>query len=128
MNGYTFSTFGIIGLLFLVAIGMYACPQYNVWQQGLAGEAELRRAEQNRQITIQEAQAHAESAAYLSQAEIERARGVAEANQIIADGLGGHEGYLRYLWIQTLDAETNSVVYIPTEANIPIMEAGRTPQ
>jgi hypothetical protein len=115
-----------IGFLCLIASGMAGCPPYNVWQQQLTGQAELRRAEQNRQIKIQEAQAIKESAKFLAEAEVFRAHGVAEANLIIAEGLGGPEGYLRYLWIQTLeDGGGKDIIYIPTEANIPILEASR---
>src|SRR5438105_4939893 len=79
--------------------GMWGCPQYNVWQQGLAGNAELKRAEFNRQVAIQEAKAKEESAKHLAQAEIYRAQGVAQANVIIGESLKGNEAYLRYLWI-----------------------------
>lgn len=119
---------GIIFML-LVASGMYGCPQYNVWSSNLSGRAELVKAEQNRQIAIEEARAHEESARFLSSAEILRAEGVAEANRIIADGLGGPEGYLRYLYIEGLkEAENNgaSIIYIPTEAGLPILEAQRS--
>ena len=87
----------------LIIAGMWGCPQYKVWQQGLAGEAELKRAEQNRRVRVLEAQANLDSAKLLNQAEVERAKGVADANKIIAEGLGGPEGYLRYLWIQGLN-------------------------
>lgn len=116
-------------LIVLVCGGLYGCPKYNVWQQGLAGQAELRRAEQNRQITIQEAIAKREAAKELAQAEVERAKGVAEANKIIGDSLHGNEDYLHYLWIHALEntaAAGDKVIYIPTEANLPIVEAGRT--
>lgn len=106
-----------------VALIMGGCPVYNVWQQDLQGQAELARAEQNRQIAIQEARAAEESAKSYANAEVTRARGVAEANSIIQDGLGGPEGYLRYLWIQNLPH--GRTVYIPTEAGMPITEAGR---
>jgi regulator of protease activity HflC (stomatin/prohibitin superfamily) len=114
----------------LVAAIMWGCPQYNVWEQGLRGQAELRRAEQNRQIKVQEATAHEESAKHYARAEIERAKGVSEANKIIGEGLRGNEDYLRYLWIMSLEhvaASPNgsTVVYVPTEANLPIMEANR---
>lgn len=45
-----------IGLL------MWGLPQYNVWQQGLSGQAALAKATQDRQIKIQEAQAMEEAA------------------------------------------------------------------
>ena len=124
-------TFGCIGsvitLVILVAgcVCLYGCPKYNVWQSGLAGEAELRRAEQNRQITIEEAKAKKESAQMLAEAEITRAKGVAEANRIIGDSLKENEAYLRYLWIDTLNNNNQNVIYIPTEAGMPILEAGK---
>jgi regulator of protease activity HflC (stomatin/prohibitin superfamily) len=120
----------LLALMVLVAAIMWGCPQYNVWEQGLRGQAELRRAEQNRQIKVQEATAHEESAKHYARAEIERAKGVSEANKIIGEGLRGNEDYLRYLWIMSLEhvaASPNgsTVVYVPTEANLPIMEANR---
>ncbi|MCR9222857.1 MAG: hypothetical protein NXH70_02210 [Hyphomonas sp.] len=116
-----------IGVIFLglAAGGLVGCPNYTVWQQGKAGEAQLRKAEQNRQIKIQEAEAIKASATLLAEAEVERAKGVREANQIIAEGLGGPEGYLRYLWINQLSENGQNVIYIPTETGMPILEAGK---
>ena len=58
--------------------------------------------------------------------EVARAEGVAKSNQIIADSIS--DKYLRYKWIEGLNANNNvTVVYVPTEANLPIMEAGRGP-
>lgn len=110
----------------IVAGAMYGCPRYQVYTQELAGEAELARASQSRQIKIHEAKAKLEAATLDAQAEIERAKGVAEANKIIGDSLKGNEAYLHYLWIQGLqEGATPQVVYVPTEAGLPILEAGR---
>jgi regulator of protease activity HflC (stomatin/prohibitin superfamily) len=116
-----------VAVLLFVVLGAFGCPHYNVWQQGLAGEAELKRAEQNRQIAVQEADAKLGAAKLLAQGEIERAKGVAEANKIIAEGLGGPEGYLRWLWIDAINNPNKGqqIIYIPTEAGLPILEAGR---
>lgn len=103
----------------------FVTPIIHVWQQSKAGEAELARAESNRQIATLEAIAKKESSKALSEAEIIRAHGVAEANKIIGDSLSGNEGYLRYLWIQGLQHNHSQVVYVPTEANLPIMESTR---
>ena len=111
--------FGFV-VLFFIAAGMAGCPAYNVWQQGLAGEAELKRAEQNRKIKVQEAQAIFDSSNLHAKAEVERAKGVAEANKIIGQSLHNNEAYLRYLWIHSLEAGKNDVIYVPTEANLPI--------
>lgn len=117
--------FGIVLFLIVITCGMYGCPQYHVWEQGLSGEAELKKAEWNRQISIKEAQAKLESSKSLAQAEIERAKGVAEANRIIGKSLENNEGYLHYLWIHNLETTTNQIIYIPTETGFPLLEAGR---
>ena len=127
---FGWSMAGILLLAIVIGVGMVGCPQYNVYTSRLNGEAELAQAQQNRQIAVNEAQAKMESAKLLAQAEVERAKGVAEANRIIADGLKGNEEYLRYLWITDVAAagkDGKTVVYIPTEANMPILEAGKRP-
>ena len=116
---------GCLGFILLVTAGMAGCPVYNVWQQELSGKASLKKAEWNRQIAIKEAQAKMQSAKSLAKAEVERAKGVAEANQIIGVSLKGNESYLKYLWIQGLQDGSSEVIYIPTEANLPILEATR---
>jgi hypothetical protein len=121
--GIRWAGFAAIGLICLM---MWGCPTYSVWQQGLVGQAALARAEQDRQIRVQEAEAHRDSAVYLAAAEVLRAEGVAEANEIVQDGLGGPEGYLRYLFIQALENNDQDLIYVPTEANLPILEATRT--
>lgn len=100
-------------------------PTYSVWEQRLKGEAELARAEANRKIRVLEANAEQDSSRALAEAEVIRAEGVARANKIIGDSLQNNEGYLRYLWIQSLKSNKKEVVYVPTEANLPIMEANR---
>ncbi len=112
-------------ILILSLLGMWGCPQYSVYQQNLEGEAELARATQNRQISIQEAQAKKESAKDLAEAEVIRAEGVARANKIIGESLKANEGYLHYLFINNLEHTKNQVIYLPTEAGLPILEANR---
>lgn len=55
--------------------------------------------------------------------EVARAQGVAQSNLIISQSIT--ENYLRYRWIEGLGANQNSVIYVPTEANLPILEASR---
>lgn len=117
----------MVTIAVVAAFGLWAWPNYLVYQQGLAGEAELKRAEQNRKIAVNEAEAKRDAAAMLAMAEVERAKGVAEANKIIGDSLNENEAYLRYLWIEAL-MQGNSVIYVPTEANLPILEAGKRPK
>lgn len=100
-------------------------PQYRIWQQEQEGAAELARAEQNRQIAIQEAKAKEESAKSLANAEVIRAEGVAKANKIIGDSLQNNDAYIHYLWIEAIKESSNDVIYVPTEAGIPITESAR---
>lgn len=112
--------------LFVVLIGMWGCPQYSVWEQTLSGEGELKKATWNRQISVQEAQAKLESSKMLALADIERAKGVAESNRIIGTSLKQNEDYLKWLYIEALKEKTGTeVIYVPTEAGLPILEAGK---
>ena len=74
---------------------------------------------------IIEAKAKKESAIFEAEAEVERARGMAKANQIVGDSLDGHANYLMYLYIQNMQKTSNQIIYIPTEGGMPILEANR---
>lgn len=117
-------TLGLVGLG--TVGGCYIKPQYRVYEQRLEGEAKLREAESSRQIAVEEAKAKNEAAKLLAQAEVERAKGVAEANKIIGESLKNNPEYLTYLWIQELSTNGQNVIYVPTEAGLPILEAGRS--
>ena len=116
---------GILVIALLLVTTLVGCPRYRVYQQEMEGKAELARAFSNRQIAIQEANAKKQSAVALAEAEVIRARGIAKANEIIGNSLKNNEAYLHWLWIDQLENNKNSVIYVPTEANLPIMEAGR---
>lgn len=109
-----------VSLLVFIAVALTGCPKYNVYSAKMAGEAELAQATQNKQIIVQQAQAEKE-------AEILKAQGTAEANKIIGDSLKGNDGYLRWLWVNKLDAGGNgkTVVYVPTDGMVPQLETGR---
>lgn len=98
---------------------------FKVYSARMAGEAKLAEAESERQIQIADAKGRMEAAHMLASAEVERAKGVAEANKIIGESLNGNDAYLRYLWIERLGQNGQDVIYIPTEAGLPILEAGR---
>ena len=121
---FTISIFALILItLFFLFGSIYS--KYNVWSSGLAGQAQLAQADYNRQISVREAMAKLESSRSLAQAEVERAKGVAQANKIIGDSLKGNEDYLRYLWIDSLQQTKDQIIYVPTEANLPILESSR---
>ena len=119
------ATSGAVLVVGLVAAFAFGGPYYSVWQQRLAGEASLARATQDRQIAVLDAKAKSDAAVELANAEIARARGVAQANKIIGDSLKDNEEYLRYLWIDGLQNTKDQIIYVPTEGNLPILESGR---
>jgi regulator of protease activity HflC (stomatin/prohibitin superfamily) len=112
-------TLSLIGIAVILGL-MFGVPLYNVWQQEMSGRAELAKAEQNRQIKIEEAKANLEAEKLNAQAEIERAKGAAEAIRIENGSLT--TTYIQYLWVRQQN-NIDKVVYIPTEANLPILEA-----
>ena len=124
----------VAAFIVVVAYTALVNPQVRVYSQELKGKAALREAEWSSQVAIETARAANESATLQAearikqetanaQAEVIRAQGVADANAIIADGLKDNEAYLRYLWIDKIS--TANTFYIPTEANLPILEAGK---
>src|SRR6266550_5212435 len=116
----------VLAILLLLA-AMFGLPYYGVYRQRLAGQALLAHAQSSKEVAVAEAKAKMESASLLAEAEVARAKGVAQANQIIGESLKGNEAYLRYLWIiDVAGGNVNkTVVYVPTEANLPLLEATR---
>lgn len=109
------------GIVLFAGIIFIGGPQYNVWQQSLAGKAELQKAEYTRQVAVLEAQAKKDSAQQLAEAEIIRAQGVAKANSIIGDSLKGNPAYLQYLWITQGEGNTERTVYmVPSNGGAPV--------
>ena len=126
MNRISFKGIIIIVVVVCAAILglMFGMPLYNVWQQEQAGKAEFAKAEQNRRIKIEEAKANLEAEKLNAQAEIERAKGAAEAIRIENGSIT--PAYIQYLWVRQQNANTNNkIIYIPTEAGLPVLEAGR---
>ncbi len=112
----------VIALFALVVLGFWGCPQYSVYSARKEGEALLAHAQSSKEVAVSEAKAKMESATLLAQADTIRAHGIARSNQIIGQSLS--PAYLHWFWIDNID-KSNNVIYVPTEANLPIMEAGR---
>jgi regulator of protease activity HflC (stomatin/prohibitin superfamily) len=129
MNEFAIGLIAVTFSIFLAVCGAFGLcaiySEYNLWASALSGEAELKQADWNRQISVREAQAKMDASKLLAQAEVERAKGVAQANQIIGNSLKGNEDYLRYLWIDSLQQTKDQVIYVPTEGQLPILEAGK---
>ena len=113
---------GVIVAFFVVMA--FVRPWYNVWSQEMEGKAEFAKAEQNRKINIEEARANLEAEKLNAHAEIERAKGAAEAIKIENGSIT--PTYIQYLWVrQQSDLSDKTVIYIPTESNLPLLESTR---
>jgi hypothetical protein len=117
-------TIGVGCLVILIVAMAFIKPWYNVWSQEMEGKAEFAKAEQNRKIKIEEAKANLEAEKLNAQAEVERAKGAAEAIRIENGSIT--PAYIQYLWVrQQSDLSNKTVIYIPTETNLPILESTR---
>ena len=108
-----------LGFIIICGIGLAGCPVYNVWQQGLAGKAALERAQQERQILVEQAKAELESAEIRSKAISVVGKAAQQYPEYrLQEFLGA--------FAETLQkGDIDQIIYIPTEANIPLMEATR---
>lgn len=123
-SGAFSGTVVVWAIMIVVFGGLYGCPRYNVWQQEMSGKAEFAKAEQNRRIKIEEAKANLEAEKLNAQAEVERAKGAAEAIKIENGSIT--PAYIQYLWVrQQKNLNDKTVIYIPTETNLPVLEASR---
>ena len=114
----------VVGVALLIVALAFIRPWYNVWSQEMEGKAEFAKAEQNRKIKIEEARANLEAEKLNAQAEIERAKGAAEAIRIENGSIT--PTYIQYLWVrQQGDLNNKTVIYVPTETNLPILESTR---
>lgn len=121
-----------IGIFFatvvIIIVLMFGLPTYNVWQQEMAGKAEMAKAEQNRKILIEEARARLEAEKLNAQAEVERAKGMAQAMQIENGTL--NSVYNQYLFIRTLEKLADKgnlpqIIYMPSEGLLPVMDVSQ---
>jgi len=125
MENKNITLYVVVRIIGLVTI-MFKLPTFTRYQVLLNAQNELAAQNYLKQVAIATAEAKNESAKFEAEAEITRAKGVAQANQIIGDSLKGNESYLKYLWINNMGNNTGKdVIYVPTEANLPIIEAGK---
>ncbi|MDP2118249.1 MAG: hypothetical protein Q8J71_12710 [Brevundimonas sp.] len=130
MRGFSITIGSVVAVVIVLALVLVGLPTYNVYSKQMQGKAAYEQAVQDRRIRVLEAQAALDSAQLTAQAEVARARGTNEANRIMAESLGGPDNYLRWSYInmlgETAGKPGREVIYIPTEATMPILEASRS--
>ncbi|HAM04431.1 MULTISPECIES: hypothetical protein [unclassified Megasphaera] len=103
------------GIFVAMAAGIvFGYPVYKVWEQSKAGEAALAKATQDRQVKVQEAEA-----------EMEAASKQAEANRILGQSVRDYPEAMEQKWVEAIEKTSNQVIYLPTEASIPVTESSR---
>jgi len=112
-----------ITIILSICFVLYIAPQYLVYQKELQGKAQLKEAEWSKKVQIEEALANLESEKLNAKSEIERAKGMAEAIRIEGGQLT--KEYIQYLWVRQNVFNDKTTIYIPTEGNLPILEALR---
>lgn len=106
-------------ILIIIVLMLFAWPHYKVWKQGMNGQAALAEAEQSKMIQVQTAKA-----------ELESAKLRAEAIQTIGKAAKEFPEYRKQEFIGAFgdalrDGKIQQIIYVPTEANIPVLEAGK---
>ncbi len=120
----------IIGVIvFWVLVGY---PRWRVWASHQEGLADLALANNEQQIQISKARARQQAAELNKQAAITEAEAVAEQIDRIGQQLTNHDLYLRWQWIKMMEDthgedDQRTVIYVPTESQLPILEARRKP-
>lgn len=114
----------------IIFLMMWGWPRYNVWRQEMAGKAEMAKAEQNRRILVEEAKARLEAEKLNAEAEVARARGMAEAMKIENGQLSTI--YNQYLFIRTLEKLADrgnlpQIIYMPSEGLVPVLDMTERP-
>lgn len=118
----TIISYVITGILVLIVTGFgfsAALRYYDVWAQEMSGKARLAEASQSRQIQVEQAKA-----------ELDASKLRAEAIGIMGQAAKDYPEYRQQEYMAAFgealrEGRMSQIIYVPTEANIPIMEANR---
>lgn len=110
----------------VILFSLFGYPVWNVWASKKNGEADYQQAINEQRIQIVEAQARFDAAELNKKAAIVEAQAVAAQVREIGEQLTKHDLYLKWQWIKMMeDRDTDTeTIYVPTEAGLPILEAG----
>ena len=122
-NNWIFIITLIVSLIVIWFIFLY--PIWQVWASKKKGEAELEEANFAEQVKVAQARARKGAAEMNKEAEIIEAQAVSISINTIGEALQKNDSYLRWQWIKMMDKTSNATIYVPTETNLPILEATR---
>ena len=108
-----------------VVWAIFGYPLWRVWASHRAGLADLQQAKNEQQIQIAKAQSRLDAAEINKKAAIIEAQAVSAQIKEIGVQLATHDLYLKWQWIKMMEDRDGETIYVPTEANLPILEATR---
>lgn len=121
---------GIVAFIGIVSTlwGLIWAPRWNVWKMHQEGLADLANAKNEQQVQVAQAQGRLDAANLNKQAAVIEAQAVSAQIEQIGEHLKDHPLYLRWQWIKMMEeTDQHSTIYVPTEAGLPILEAGKRP-
>lgn len=126
-KGFMLLVAAVLLVIGIIVGMMFGFPKYGEWKKEINGRADLAKAQSTRQIRVEEAKAELEAAKLDATAEVERAKGAAKAIEIEGGNLT--DEYIKYRWVMQMENSDNkpSYIYVPTEAGLPVLEAGKRP-
>ena len=113
----------VVGIFLISAAWGIISPRLNLYRANTEKQAVIAEQKAKSEAAEYAARSQVTQAQAKADAEVIRARGLAESQDIIASTLT--EEYLRYLYIDALAGGNGQIIYVPTEAGLPILEAGR---
>lgn len=113
-----------VGITALSIFWGFIGPQFNLYKKNTEKQAVIAEQRAKSEAAEFAAKSAVTQAQAKADAEVIRAKGLAEAQEIISSTLT--EEYLRYLYIDAVAGADGQIIYIPTEAGLPILEAGRS--
>ena len=117
----------ILSVIVFIGFLFWLYPNYHVWSSRKAGQADLAKATYEQKVQVAQADGRLQAAQKNKEAAIIEAEAVAAQIEEIGTGLQRHDLYLRWQWIKMMEESGayRETIYVPTEANLPILEAGR---
>jgi regulator of protease activity HflC (stomatin/prohibitin superfamily) len=117
-----------IALVLLLSIGLTSCYDFDREQAEKDATSEgkqiLLKSESSKKAKIEQAKADLESAKLEAETRLIEAEAKAKSINAISKSLKDNPEYLKYLMIEGMNKGKNKV-YIPTEANLPILEINK---
>lgn len=117
------------GLIVLFAVFVFwrlISPQMNLYRSNTEKQSVIKEQEAISDAAEYAAKSRVTQANAEAEARIIEAQAIAESQELIAATLTPE--YLQWRYYEVLATTPNQVIYVPTEGNLPITEAGRRPE